>query len=116
MLDGREWTLVLTLGALAELEDAYACADLQALVERFAGGRLSARDMVRLIGAGLRGAGNVVTDDQVASMTAPGGAPGFAAIVADLLRVTFSDADDDGGDDGEDEVAETGANPPPPRG
>lgn len=93
MLDGREWTLVLTLGALAELEAAYACEDLMALVERFSTGRLSARDMILLIGAGLRGAGNAVTDDQVEMMTAPGGAPGFAAVAADLLRATFSDAD-----------------------
>lgn len=89
MLDGREWTLVLTLGALAELEAAYAVEDLNGLVERFGSGRLSARDLVKVLGAGLRGAGHVVSDDQVASMRAPGGAPGYAAIVADLLRVTF---------------------------
>ncbi|MTH95851.1 gene transfer agent family protein [Roseibium sp. RKSG952] len=91
MLDGRRWTLVLTLGALAELEDAFACEDINALVERFATGRLSARDMTRVIGAGLRGAGNAVTDEQVAEMTAPAGIAGFAAIVADLLKATFGD-------------------------
>jgi hypothetical protein len=90
-LDGRKWTLVLTLGALAELEAAYACQDLQALVERFSSGRLSAGDLIKVIGAGLRGAGNDVSDDQVARMTAAGGASGFAAIAADLLRVTFGD-------------------------
>lgn len=94
MLDGRKWTLVLTLGALAELEDAFACGDLTALVERFGSGRLSARDMIRVLGAGLRGAGNEVSDEQVAAMTAPAGAPGFAAIVADLLRATFGEPRD----------------------
>lgn len=89
MLDGRRFTLVLTLGALAELEAAFGADDLSALAERFAAGRLSAGDITRLIGAGLRGAGNEVSDDQVAAMTATGGAAGFAAIAADLLLATF---------------------------
>lgn len=88
-LDGRQWTLVLTLGALAELEAAFAADSLAGLTERFSSGRISARDLIRVIGAGLRGAGNAVTDDQVAAMTSAGGALGFAAIAADLLKVTF---------------------------
>ncbi|MEI2384650.1 gene transfer agent family protein [Breoghania sp. JC706] len=99
MLDGRRWTLCLTLGALAELEDAFSVADMGALAERFAEGRLSARDAVRIIGAGLRGAGNAVEDAQVEAMTAAGGAPGFAAIVGDLLRATFGGADDEGSEE-----------------
>lgn len=94
MLDGREWTLVLTLGALAELESAFACEDLQGLVDRFASGRLAARDIIRVLGAGLRGAGNSVSDEQVAMMRAPGGVAGFAAIAADLLRITFGGTED----------------------
>ena len=94
-LDGRKWTLVLTLGALAELEDAFACGDLQALVERFSKGRLSAQDLIKSIGAGLRGAGNDVSDEQVARMTAAGGAAAFAAVAADLLQVTFGTGGDD---------------------
>lgn len=93
-LDGRQWTLVLTLGALAELEAAFAADSLTGLAERFSSGRISARDLIRVIGAGLRGAGNEVTDEQVAGMTAAGGALGFAAIAADLLRVTFGTGDD----------------------
>ncbi len=56
-IGGRRRTLVLTLGALAELEAAFGAGDLVALAERFAQGRMSARDLVRIIGAGLRGAG-----------------------------------------------------------
>lgn len=89
-LDGRTWTLVLTLGALAELEDAFDCPDLTSLVARLGQGGLGARDLVRILGAGLRGAGNDVTDDQVAMMRGAGGAAGFAAIVSDLLQVTFA--------------------------
>jgi len=39
-LGGRRRTLVLTLGALAELESAFGAADLVALAERFGTGRL----------------------------------------------------------------------------
>lgn len=88
-LDGKTHRLCLTLGALAELEAAYAAEDLGALVERFSRAKLSARDIVRIVGAGLRGAGSDVTDDQVAAMRAENGVAGFAAIVTELLTVTF---------------------------
>ncbi|MDJ0931829.1 gene transfer agent family protein [Breoghania sp.] len=94
MLDGRRWTLCLTLGALAELGDAFSVADMGALAERFAEGRLLARDAVRFIGAGLRGAGNMVENEHVERMMAAGGAPGFAAIVGDLLKATFGGGQD----------------------
>jgi hypothetical protein len=100
-LDGAPHRLCLTLGALAELEAAYAADDLAALVERFSTGRLSARDMIRIVGAGLRGAGEQVTDDAVGKMQSEGGAAGFAEIVADLLGTTFGRAAND----------ETGPNP-----
>ena len=89
LLDGREYRLCLTLGALAELEDAFAASDLGALVQRFSGGTLAAGDMVAVIGAGLRGGGNEISDDEVRRMTAEGGVAGFAAIVSDLLQATF---------------------------
>ena len=91
-LGGHRRTLVLTLGALAELEAAFGAADLVALAERFASGRLTARDLIRIIAAGLRGAGETVSDDEVAAMTAPGGAAGFARIAADLIAATIADA------------------------
>lgn len=89
VLDGEARVLVLTLGALAELEAAFGAGDLSALAARFSEGRLSALDAVRIIGAGLRGAGAAVSDDEVAAMRAEGGAAGFARIVAELLAVTF---------------------------
>jgi hypothetical protein len=88
-LDGRTYRLCLTLGALAELEAAYAADDLTALVQRFASGKLAAVDLMRVIGAGLRGGGNDVADEAVGRMQADNGAAGFAAIVADLLTATF---------------------------
>ena len=91
-LDGKQVRLCLTLGALAELETAYAADDLGMLVERFSSGRFSALDMIRIIGAGLRGAGAEMTDENVGKMQSSGGAAGFAAIVADLLTTTFGAA------------------------
>lgn len=91
VLGGRRRTLVLTLGALAELEAAFGAADLVALAERFGTGRLSARDLVRVIAAGLRGAGEAVSDDEVAALTAEGGAAGYVRIAAALIAATFED-------------------------
>jgi hypothetical protein len=89
-LDGKEYRLCLTLGALAELESAFGAQDLQGLVERLSTGRLSASDMARIIGAGLRGAGTGASDEDVGAMSADGGAAGFARIVGELLAATFS--------------------------
>ena len=90
-IGGDRHTLVLTLGALAELESAFEACDLVALAERFGSGRLSARDLVRIIGAGLRGAGENIGDDEVADMTVDGGAAGFVRIAAELIAATFED-------------------------
>ena len=91
-LCGRRRTLVLTLGALAELESAFEASDLMALAERFGTGRLSARDLVRIIAAGLRGAGETVSDDDVAAMTVDGGAAGYVRVAAALITATFDGA------------------------
>jgi hypothetical protein len=89
-LDGKSFRLCLTLSALAELEHAFNNDDMLALAERFQNGRLSARDAQRIIGAGLRGAGNDIADDAVGRMQTEGGAAGFVDIVARLLSATFA--------------------------
>jgi hypothetical protein len=88
-LGGERRTLVLTLGALAELESAFQAGDLLALAERFENGRMSASDAIRIIGAGLRGAGNDISDDEVAKLATPSGAAGYVKIVSELLAATF---------------------------
>ena len=90
-IGGRRRTLVLTLGALAELEAAFGAGDLVALAERFGSGRLSARDLVRIIGAGLRGAGEAIDDDEVAALRIDGGAAGFVRVAAGLIAATFAE-------------------------
>lgn len=89
-LDGTTVKLVLTLGALAELEDAFGDSDMLALASRFEKGRLSARDCLRVIAAGLRGAGHAASDSDVAAMQCDDGAAGYVDIVARLLTATFS--------------------------
>ncbi len=89
VIGGRERVLCLTLGALAELEAALGADGLAALAGRFEGGRLTAREAVCVIAAGLRGAGEAVTHDEVAAMRIDGGAGGYVRLVADLLEATF---------------------------
>ncbi|MBO0661836.1 gene transfer agent family protein [Jiella sp. MQZ9-1] len=89
IIDGKERRLCLTLGALAELEDAFAAGDLGALADRFRDGRLSARDLTRIIAAGLRGAGEAVSDADVAAMPIEGSAAGAATIAVALLAAAF---------------------------
>jgi hypothetical protein len=89
-LDGKRYRLCLTLGALAELEQAFGEDDMLAIAERFQAGRIRAGDAVRMIGAGLRGAGYDLADEAVAAMRVDGGAAGFVDIVARLLAATFA--------------------------
>ena len=91
LIEGEEKVLCLTLGALAELEARLNAGDLVGRSERFAGGRGSARDLTAIIGAGLRGGGNAVTDDDIARMSIEGGLRGAADLAARLLRATFGD-------------------------
>lgn len=90
IFDGKAHRLVLTLGALAELEQAFGDTDMLALTARFENGRLSSRDCIRILGAGLRGGGADISDADVSKMTAEGGVAGFVDVVAKLLNATFA--------------------------
>jgi hypothetical protein len=88
-LGGKRYVLCLTLGALAELEAAFGASDLVALAERFGQGRISARDAIKIIAAGLRGGGNEITEEEAAKLGSPSGAAGYVKIVSALLAATF---------------------------
>jgi|GEM_PF-360985 len=117
--DGEMRLMCLTLGALAELESAFCVANLAELAERFEAGRLSAEDIIRILGAGLRGAGNAFSDEDVAVMSVEGGAAGFARIATELLWVSFGGAQETstGSPDREGPATPAGrpANPPGPQ-
>lgn len=91
LISGEPYTLCLTLGALAELEARLQSGDLVGLSERFANGRVSARDLTAILGAGLRGGGHDVSDDDLARMQIEGGLTGAAKIAAKLLQATFGE-------------------------
>ncbi len=88
-LGDTRYTLCLTLGALAELEDAFGVQDLMALTERFGTGRLSSRDLLTLLAVALRGGGHEMSDAEVACLPLHDGIEPVAAALADLLLMTF---------------------------
>jgi hypothetical protein len=90
MVEGRALPMRLTLGALAELEHAFAVESLPALGERFASGKLSSRDIIRILGAGLRGGGGTLADEEVAAQAFDGGLNGAIAAAIGLLDATFA--------------------------
>ena len=88
-LDGVERRLRLTLGTLAELEQAFGAKSLIDLVQIIATGGLTARNIAMIIAAGLRGAGEAVDTEKVSAMQCEGGAAGFADIARTLLETSF---------------------------
>ncbi|MEM9579975.1 MAG: gene transfer agent family protein [Pseudomonadota bacterium] len=88
-VDGQERRMVLTLGALAELEARMGEDTLVALVERFESGRFSTRDVLILIIAGLRGGGWPVEAQDLLAAEIEGGPMQAAASAAELLARAF---------------------------
>ncbi|MFO1149279.1 MAG: gene transfer agent family protein [Alsobacter sp.] len=89
VIGGERRTLCLTLGALAELEAALGAEDLPALGRRLEEGRLSSRDLIRLLGAGLRGAGAAVSDEELAGWPVAGDLGQLVSAAGRLLAATF---------------------------
>ena len=106
VLGGKARRLCLTLGSLAELECALGAGDLVGLAQRLETGRLKARDLIAILGAGLRGAGAPITNDEVAALSFPDGLHGCIRVAASLLAAAF----------GTDAEADAAANPPEPQG
>lgn len=89
-IEGNTYRLCLTLGALAELETAFGDTDILTLAQRFETGTISATDAILIIGAGLRGGGHLIENDELAAMQIDGGAQGYLRLVIDLLQATFA--------------------------
>ncbi len=92
-LDGKRWTLCLTLGALAGLEHALGAENLQALGEKLGAGKLNSRELIAIIHAGLAGGGYELDRDSVAEMRVEGGVRGYVEIAARLLTASFPPGD-----------------------
>lgn len=89
VVDGERHVARLTLGALAELEDTFGAGSVLALAERFESNGFSSRDVVALLGAGLRGGGAEVTDAQLMQAEIDGGPMAAATAAAELLARAF---------------------------
>jgi hypothetical protein len=89
-MDGERHVMKLTLGALAELEDALGEDTLVALVERFEAGRFSTRDVLALLLAGLRGGGWEGDGRVLATAEIAGGPMAGARAAAELLARAFT--------------------------
>ena len=90
ILDGQPHRLRLTLGALAEMEAAMGEDTILALVGRFEQGRVSSRDVLALIVAGLRGGGWQGEAADLLQAEIEGGLHGAARIAAELLARAFT--------------------------
>ncbi len=90
VIDGERRVMKLTLGALAELEDALAAGTLDELVARFEAGAFSSRDLLALIVAGLRGGGWRGQASDLLSAEIEGGMVGAARAAGQLLVRAFA--------------------------
>jgi hypothetical protein len=89
VLDGETHVMKLTLGALAELEGWLQADSLPALVERFEAGGFTARDVLALVCAGLRGGGWQGEPADLAKAEIGGGPLEAARAAAQLLALSF---------------------------
>jgi hypothetical protein len=87
----RTHRLVLTIGTLAELEAALMVPDLMALLERFAGGRITAREATLVVMAGLRGGGLELDEAALERLVTRRPAMETIATAARLLNATFGE-------------------------
>ncbi|MFT6531975.1 MAG: hypothetical protein ACJASC_001522 [Limimaricola cinnabarinus] len=92
ILDERRRVMKLTLGALAELEEALGCDSIEALLARLEGGRVSARDVLALIVAGLRGGGWPGRAADLVAAEIEGGPVEAARLAALLVARAFGEA------------------------
>ena len=91
VIGSGHYTLCLTLGALAELEDALGAEVLAGLAERFSRGRLASRDLIALLGAALRGGGHALDDAAVAALPLGGGLETIVAALGEVLAAAFGE-------------------------
>ena len=88
-INGETHVLRLTLGALAELENALEEPSLIALVERFEGNHFSSRDVLALLAAGLKGGQCTLSETELLHAEIEGGPMAAARAAAELLARAF---------------------------
>lgn len=89
-INGQKHIAKLTLGALAELEANLETGSLMEMIERIEARRFSARDVLSILVAGLRGGGWQGTAADLGHAEVGGGPMGAARVAAQLLARAFS--------------------------
>jgi hypothetical protein len=89
VIDGERKILCLTLGAIAELETALGVDTIAELAMMLGRGGLSAASLIALIGAGLRGGGNRISDEEVRDCHVEGGVEGAVRLAVRLMATAF---------------------------
>lgn len=89
VIDGQSHVARLTLGALAELEEDLGAGSLMDVVERFESNRFSARDVLALLAAGLRGGKADFDISQLEHAAFEGGPMAATRAAAQLLAHAF---------------------------
>lgn len=103
MLNNTPYTLRLTLGALAEMEEAFQVRSLEDLGQRFGTKALSSGDVITLLGVALRGGGHKLSNNDVAAL--PFETLGeIVSALALLMTRTFGET-----------IGDVAANPPMPQ-
>lgn len=90
-LGGRTRALVLTLGALAEMEQALPSPGLAGLAARLAEGKLTVSDAITVIAAGCAGAGEAIARDDLARMIPASDLGHVLTTAAALLAASFGE-------------------------
>jgi len=88
-LDGAPHIARLTLGALATLEAEIGAESMVALIERFEGAKITSRDVLAVLVAGLRGGGWRGRAEDLMTVEIGGGPIGAARAAAELLARGF---------------------------
>ena len=84
--------LRLTLQSLAEIEAAFGVSDLIALGERLSSGRLSASDLIHILGPAIRGGGILKSDTEIAALVPAASLAAVIAAIGALLELTFGES------------------------
>lgn len=89
VINGQSRVMCLTLGALAGLEARLETGSLMDLAERFENGRIGSAELIALLAAGLNGAGNEITEEQLSGADISGGPVAAMHAGMELLSRTF---------------------------
>jgi hypothetical protein len=108
VLAGHPFVLCLTLGALAELEASFGAEDIDALGRRLGAGRLSARDLQRILVAAVRGGPRPEDAARIGTLPLAGGLPALVDAAVRVLDAAFGTGPGGPGDE-----SPSGADTPP---